>query len=119
MFQLLSLLFMPTHPLGLLLGFPAAALWIRYRRGQAGLMGLTAITLVAIAIFPLSRLSRNFLPVLGLFGFTLGIPVACAAAMVAWLVPRRWPFWLIYASGVVAAIIGWWVTLVVVLNVVR
>jgi hypothetical protein len=80
-------------------------------------MGLTSIALVAIAIFPLARLTRGFLPVLGLFGFTLGIPVACAAVTVALLVPRRWPLLLIYASAAGAAILGWWATLLVVLNV--
>lgn len=76
---------LPTQRLGRLRGCPATALRVRYHRGQAGLMGLMKIGLVAIAVFRLAQVSRDLLPVLGLFGFTLG---AAACALV--LLEERW-----------------------------
>jgi len=106
---------------GVIFGFPAAAVLAYRKGGRRRLVIVTALAFSAVLAFALMAASRTFGNVrpltqryvdvaLGtsvLFGFNLGAPLVAAAFSAALFGKDKLPFWAVYAATIGAAAVGW------------
>jgi hypothetical protein len=100
--------FLPTHPFGFLLIYPAVALWTVSRWKRRGLLQLSigttcAIVVVATIVARSDSVVRSLL----FFGLTFGLPALVVPLWVAFGRERSWSDGFVYLSAAAVGSLAW------------